>query len=117
MSRAIARLLISALALLAVAYVLPGFSVSSFYIAVVTAIILGFVNIFIRPIVYILTLPINILTLGLFSFVINALILWFLASFIDGFYVDGFISALLGAIVLAFFGFIGNLFIKKVGDD
>ncbi|MCI5108713.1 MAG: phage holin family protein [Candidatus Pacebacteria bacterium] len=116
-SRGIARLIISALALIAVAYLLPGITVSSFYIAVITAIILGAVNIFIRPIIFLLTLPINIVTFGLFSFIINGLLLWFVASFIDGFYIDGYISALLGAIILAFFGFIGNWFVKKVSDD
>ena len=91
--------LINALSLLAVPYVLPSISVASFYIALVTALALGLVNTLIRPLLVLVTLPLTILTLGLFTLVINALLFWFVASFVEGFHVAGFWSAFWGAIV------------------
>ena len=81
----ITRLLINVLALLLVAYYIPGISVDGFYTALVVALILGLLNLTIKPILVILTLPINILSLGLFTFVINAGLFWFVSTFIDGF--------------------------------
>lgn len=97
----IIKLLITALALLAVAYLVPGVAVTSFYTALIVAIVLGLLNLIIKPIVVLLTLPINILTLGLFTFVINALLFWFAASFVEGFIVTGFIPAFLGALIVS----------------
>ena len=91
--------LISSVALLAVAYLLPGISVASFGTALVAALVLGLVNTFIRPILILLTLPATILTLGLFIFIINGLLFWFVGSFIQGFVVAGFWWGVLGAIV------------------
>jgi putative membrane protein len=91
--------LINALSLLAVPYVLPSVSVDSFYIALVTALVLGLLNTLIRPLLVLVTLPITILTLGLFTLVINALLFWLVASFVEGFRVGGFWSAFWGAIV------------------
>jgi putative membrane protein len=91
--------LINALSLLAVPYVLPSVSVDSFYIALVTALVLGLVNTLIRPVLVLISLPITILTLGLFTLVINGLLFWFVASFVEGFRVAGFWSAFWGAIV------------------
>jgi len=102
------RWLIVALSLLIAAYLIPGITVSSFYISLTVAALLGVLNIFIKPILVLLTLPINILTLGLFIFVINGALLWFLATFVQGFYVDGIISAVLGAIIISAGSFIGN---------
>src|SRR6266853_718386 len=93
--------LINALALLALPYLVPSVQVDSFYTALVAALILGFVNALIRPLVLLLTLPATVLTLGLFVFVINGLLFWFVASFVKGFSVAGFWSAVLGAIVYA----------------
>jgi len=90
--------LINALSLLAVPYVLPSVRVDSFYIALVTALVLGLVNTLIRPLLLLITLPITILTLGLFTLVINGLMFWFVASFVAGFHVAGFWSAFWGAI-------------------
>lgn len=90
--------LINAVALIAVAYLLPGVSVASFGTALVAALILGLVNAVIRPILVLLTLPVTILTLGLFIFVINGLLFWFVGSFIKGFVVAGFWWGVLGAI-------------------
>lgn len=111
--RLIAKLLIMALAILAVAEVLKGVSVESFYIASIVAVILGFINVLIRPILIILTLPINIVTLGLFTFVINGVLLWFVASFVDGFAVDGFLTAVLAAFIIAAINWLGEKFISK----
>ena len=91
--------LINALSLLAVAYLLPSVSVESFYVAVITAFLLAIVNTVIRPVLVLITLPINILTLGLFTLVINGLLFWFVASFLEGFRVAGFWSALGGALL------------------
>ena len=91
--------LINAVALMAVAYLLPGISVDSFVTALIAALVLGLVNAVIRPLLVILTLPVTVLTLGLFIFVINGLLFWFVGSFISGFVVSGFLPALLGAIL------------------
>ncbi len=107
----ISKWFISALSLLAAAYLIPGISVSSFYIALIVALFLGIVNAIIRPILVILTLPINILTLGLFIFIINGFLFWFLSTFIKGFYVDGLWVAILGALVVSVFSYLGNRFI------
>ena len=79
--------LINAVALMAVAYLLPGIEVSSFIVALVAALVLGLVNAVIRPLLILLTLPATLLTLGLFIFVINGLLFWFVGSFITGFVV------------------------------
>jgi len=90
--------LINALALMAVAYLLPGIAVASFVTALVAALVLGLVNAVIRPVLLLLTLPATLLTLGLFIFVINGLLFWFVGSFIEGFVVSGFWWGIAGAI-------------------
>ena len=97
----IIRWIINALALMLVAYILPNIELEGFYIALVTALILGLINAVIRPFLLLITLPINILTLGLFTFVLNALLFWFVASFIDGFEVAGFWAAFFGALIFS----------------
>ena len=101
MSRLLLSWLINALALLALPYVVPSVQVDSFGTALVAALLLGFVNTLIRPLLVLLTLPVTVLTLGLFIFVINGLLFWMVASFVEGFHVAGFWSAVLGAIVYA----------------
>lgn len=93
--------LISAVAILVAAYILPGVQVSSFTAALVAAVVLGIINAVIKPILLILTLPINLLTLGLFTFVINALVIILTANLVPGFKVAGFWWALLFSIVLS----------------
>jgi putative membrane protein len=93
--------LINALALLALPYLVPSVQVESFFTALVAALVLGLVNTLIRPLLVLLTLPVTVLTLGLFIFVINALLFWFDASFVKECCVGGFWSAFLGAIVYA----------------
>jgi putative membrane protein len=109
----ILKWLISALALLLASAVLAGIEVSSLYIALIVALILGFLNALVRPILLVLTLPINILTLGLFTFVLNGLIFWFVASFIEGFFVDGFFWAIIGALFVSVFSWAAGQILGK----
>ena len=90
--------LVNAVALMAVAYLLPGVTLASFVTALIAALILGLVNAVIRPLLVLLTLPATLLTLGLFIFVINGLLFWFVGSFISGFVVAGFWWGVIGAI-------------------
>ena len=93
--------LINALALMAVAYLMPSIEVSSFGAALVAALVLGLVNAIVRPILVLLTLPVTILTLGLFIFVLNGLLFWMVGSWLQGFWVAGFWAGVLGAIVFS----------------
>ena len=95
------------------AYLLPGVMVEGVIAALVLAVVLGAINAFIKPVVILLTLPINILTLGLFTFVINALLIMLAASIVPGFGVAGFWSAMLFAIVLAVVSWV----FSKFGED
>jgi putative membrane protein len=105
--------ILNAVALLVVAYLLPGITVVSFGSAMWAALILGLVNMLIKPILILLTLPITIVTLGLFLFVINALLFWFVGSMMSGFKVNGFWWAVIGAIVYSLIsGFLTNLINK-----
>lgn len=91
--------LLNAVALLAVTYLLPSIQVSGFGSALIAALALGFINTLVRPILALLTLPITILTLGIFYLVLNGLLFWLASALIPGFQVGGFVSALLGAIL------------------
>ena len=102
--------LIFTLAVIVAAYLLPGVTVSGFFAALVTALVLGFINTFIKPIVVILTLPINILTLGLFYLVINTLLIMLASAIVPGFTVANFWWAALFSIVL----WLVNLFFGRV---
>lgn len=95
------NLLISSFAVFASARIIPGVVIENFTSSIVVAIILGVVNAVIKPILIILTLPINILTLGLFSLVINALMVLLVDALVPGFAVDGFLTAILFSIVLS----------------
>jgi putative membrane protein len=95
----IARWILNAAALLLVAYLYPGVHVESFWTAVWAALVLGLINAVIRPILVILTLPVTLLTLGLFLFVINAFLFWLVAEIVKGFQVDGFLAALIGSVL------------------
>ena len=91
--------ILNALALLAVAYLLPSIQVASFGAAMIAAVLLGLVNAVVRPVLILLTLPATLLTLGLFLFVINALMFWLAGSMIEGFAVESFWSAFFGALL------------------
>lgn len=93
--------LISAFAIIVSAYILPGVHVSGFTAALVAAVVLGIINAVIKPIILILTLPLTVLTLGLFTLVINAFVILLASSIVPGFRVDGFWWALIFSIVLS----------------
>lgn len=91
--------ILNAVALLVVAYILPGIVVNSFGSALIAAIVLGLLNTVLKPVLQILTLPLTIVTLGLFLLVVNALVFWLAGSMLKGFQVTGFWWAFIGAIV------------------
>ena len=91
--------LLNAVALLIVAYLLPGITVVGFGSALVAALVLGLLNTLVKPVLVLLTLPITIVTLGLFLLVLNALVFWLAGSILRGFQVDGFWWAMAGAIL------------------
>jgi len=95
----ILRWVINALILMLLPHVVPGVEVANFFTALVVAIVLAFVNAVIRPIIILLTLPINILTLGLFTLFINGFMFWFVSNIVKGFDVSNFWSAFLAALV------------------
>lgn len=95
------RWLLIAGVILLISYFLPGVTVTGFYAALITALVLGLVNAVVRPILHILTLPITVLTFGLFIFVVNALTFWFVSTVVKGFDVAGFVPAFLGALILS----------------
>lgn len=97
----ILRWVLNALVLLGVAYFVPGIQVSGFYAALISALVLGLVNAVIRPLLILLTLPVNILTLGLFTLVINAFLFWFVSTVVKGFTVAGFWPAFWGALLFS----------------
>ena len=91
--------ILSACALLAVAHLYAGVTVTSFTSALIAAAVLGLLNAVVRPILVLLTLPVTVITLGLFLFVINALMFWVAASLLTGFEVSGFVAALIGSLI------------------
>jgi putative membrane protein len=93
--------LINAVALLAVTYLIPGVQVATFGAALVAALVLGLINAVVRPVLVLLTLPVTILTLGLFIFVLNGLLFWMVASWLEGFHVAGFWAGVFGAIAFS----------------
>lgn len=96
--------LLSATALLAVASLYSGVEVQNFVSALIAAFVIGLLNVLLRPVLVVLTLPATVLTLGLFLFVINALLFWAAASVLEGFHVRGFGAALLGSLIYSAFG-------------
>lgn len=100
----ITRWILFATAIMLVSWVVPGISISGFLAALVVSIVIGLINATIRPLIYFISLPINILTLGLFSLVINALLLLLAGYITPGFTVSGFLSALIGSILLSLLG-------------
>ena len=110
--------LLSAASLLFVAYIYSGVEVKSFTSALIAAFVIGLFNVVLRPVLVVLTLPVTIVTVGLFLFVINALMFWAAASVLDGFHVTGFGAALLGSLIYSALGLLiesalDGLFFKK----
>jgi putative membrane protein len=102
------KILVSAVAVIISAYLIPGVSVDTILTAVIVAIVLGLLNAIVKPILVILTIPVTIITLGLFLLVINVIIIYLTDYLVPGFSVTGFIPALLFSIVLAIVGWILN---------
>lgn len=96
----VVRWIVNTLAVMLVANVVPGIAVRDFYTALLVALVYGLMNAIVRPLLLILTLPINLLTLGLFTFVLNALLFWLVARIVPGFSVAGFAPAFWGALIL-----------------
>lgn len=118
MLKILAKWLLSATALLAVAYLYSGVQVQSFPSALIAAFVIGLFNAVLRPVLVILTLPVTIVTVGLFLFVINALMFWAAAGVLSGFHVTGFGAALIGSLLYSLLGLLiesalGGLFAKK----
>jgi putative membrane protein len=101
MLKTIANWILSGLALYIVSKIVPGVRLEDFWSALIAIVVIGLANVLVKPLLFILTLPITLLTLGLFTFVINALMLLLASALVPGFKVDGFISALIGSIVLS----------------
>ena len=102
----IIKWLLSAGALLAVAHLYSGVEVKSFGAALIAAFVIGLLNTILRPLLVVLTLPITVVTLGLFLFVINALMFWAAASVLEGFHVQGFTAALIGSLLYTVLGLV-----------
>ena len=109
------RWFILTLAILLSAYVIDGIIVTGFFPALFAAAVLGILNAFFRPVLLILTLPVNIVTLGLFTFVINALLLKMTSGVISGFDIHGFWAAVLGALVISVVSWFLNSFVSGQG--
>ncbi len=106
--------LLSAAALLCVAYLYQGVVVGSFGAALLAAFVIGLFNMILRPVLVLLTLPVTLVTLGLFLFVINALMFWSAAGILDGFYVRDFGAALLGSLIYSVFGIVIDSAIERL---
>ena len=110
----IVRWLLLAAALLLVAQLYPGVQVTSFSAALIAALVLGLFNALLRPLLVLLTLPVTLITLGLFLFVINALMFYFAASVLEGFQVSGFLAALIGSLIYSLCGVVIDVALESV---
>jgi len=118
MLKLIVKWLLSAAALLLVAYLYSGVQITSFGSAMLAALVIGLLNTVLRPVLVVLTLPVTVVTLGLFLFVINALMFWFASALLAGFQVSGFVAALIGSLIYSVIGIViesalESLFSKK----
>ncbi len=114
MTKVLVRWLLLAGALLLVAHLYPGVVVKSFTSALIAALVLGLLNTLLRPILVLLTLPVTVLSLGLFLFVINALMFWAAASVLDGLAVTGFWAALVGSLIYSLCGMVIDVVIERL---
>jgi putative membrane protein len=108
--------LINAAALFALPYVFPWVTVDTFWAALAAALVLGLINALIRPLLVLLTLPVTIVTLGLFIFVINGLLFWWVGSFMNGFRVTGFWAGVFGAIVYSIISWLLSSLLQRRND-
>ena len=110
----IVRWLLLAAALLLVAHLYKGVVVTSFGAAMIAALVLGLLNTLLRPLLVLLTLPVTLITLGLFFFVINALLFWTTASLLSGFNVTGFSAALIGSLIYSLCGMVIDVAMERL---
>ena len=110
----LARWLLLAAALLLVAHLYPGVVVAGFGSALIASLVLGLLNTLVRPLLVLLTLPVTLLTLGLFLFVINALLFWAAASILAGFHVTGFAAALIGSVIYSLCGMVIDRAVERL---
>lgn len=108
MVKILIRILATAAAIFLISNYIPGIAVVGWYAAFVAAVLWGFLSLFVKPILNILTLPINLITFGLFSFILNALLFWFMGTVVAGFTVAGFVPALQGSVVLTVLAWVLN---------
>jgi len=113
MLKMILKWVIFALMIMLVGWMTPGLTVANFLTAMVAAVVIALINAFIKPVIMMLTLPINFITLGLFTLVINALLFMFAAYLVPGIEVNGFLSALLASILISIF----SIGLSKISDD
>lgn len=104
MSRLIFKWIAFSLIIMFVAWIIPGINIENFWVAMIAAVVIALINTIIKPILMLLTLPINIMSLGFFTLVINAILFMFVAYVVPGIEVSGFVSAFLGSLLLAIFG-------------
>ncbi len=110
----ILKWVLSAAALLAVAYLYSGVVVNNFTSALIAAAVIGLLNMIVRPVLVVLTLPVTLITLGLFLFVINALMFWSASGMLGGFHVAGFGAALLGSLIYSALGVLIDALLERV---
>ena len=104
---------VNALAIMLAAWLISGVTVNTFWAAIWLVVLLGLINLVLKPLLIVLTLPINLLTLGLFTFVIDALLILFASSIIQGFIVNGFLAALVFSLILTLFNYVLSSLFKK----
>ena len=114
MLKLLAKWFLSAAALLFVAYVYNGVEVTTFTAAMLAALVIGLLNTIVRPVLVVLTLPVTVVTLGLFLFVINALMFWAAASLLEGFNVAGFTAALVGSLLYSVAGVVIDAAVERI---
>ncbi len=113
MAKLLIKWALTAGALLIIGRYVPGVEIVSLYTAIIVAVLWGIMNVTLRPLLLLFTLPINLLTLGLFTFVLNALLFWFLATFVAGFHVAGFVPALEGSFLLTLVSWTASIAFKN----
>lgn len=113
MKRLIVKWLFITLGIFIASYFLRGFEVSTVTMMILGAAVLGLLNVIIRPFLILLTLPINILTLGLFTFVINGALLYTIGHFLKGWHIQSFMTAMLAALIISLISLLSNIFLEK----
>ena len=117
MFKILSKILIIALAVIGASYFIPGISVDNYLTAILFALILGIINVLVRPLVMLLSLPIRLLTFGLFTLIVNALMFWLASVLVSGMNIDSFFSAFLGALIVGVVSWAVNLILKENKKD